>query len=264
MESIKVLIADDEALARKRISTFLSEGNWDVTILEASNGKESVKMMVDKQPDLVFLDIKMTDMTGFDVLKQIPKENIPIVIFVTAFNNFAVNAFEVQAIDFLLKPYKKERFMSAMDRGVHQLELHKKGAFQLKIKELMNYVADENNSSLSASRTYLETIVVKLNKAYSFIPTETILYIKSSAVYAEIFTVNKDKYLHRVSMKELALRLNPTAFLRINRSAIINLKQIKEVISEGLGDFSVVMNDKTSFSVSKSYKNAFLTQIGIK
>lgn len=264
IESIKVLVVDDEALARKRISNFLIEGLWAVTILQASNGKESIKMLIEEKPDLVFLDIKMTDMTGFDVLKQIPKDIIPIVIFVTAFNDFAVNAFEVQAIDFLLKPYKKDRFIAAMERGVQQLELYKREAFQSKIIELMNHMTANNATSFSTPRSYLENIVVKSNRAYSFIPTDTILYIKSSAYYAEIFTVNKGKYLHRISMKELAFRLDPTVLLRINRSAIINLKHIKEVISEGMGDFSVVMNDKSSFGISKSYKTAFLKHVGIK
>ncbi len=261
---IKILIADDEALARKRIVTFLEEVSFPITIYQASNGKQTIEGILKESPDLVFLDIKMTDMTGFEVLHKIPKEQIPVIIFVTAFDSFAVQAFEVQALDFLLKPYKKVRFMEALERGVHQLQLAQKEGFQEKVEHLMKYIAASKNTLVDQQQGYLEKIVMKTNRKYIFVETKTIQYIKASGYYAEIYTIAGDKHLHRISMTELSQKLNPKSFSRVNRSAIVNRNFIKEVISEGLGDFSIVMTDHSPFSLSKTHKNSFLKQMGIK
>ena len=263
LKSIKILVADDEALARKRIVRFLSESAYPITILEASNGKETIVSLMNDLPDLVFLDIKMTDMTSFDVLNKIPTQNIPIIIFVTAFNSFAVKAFEVRAIDFLLKPYKKERFFKALNRGIEQLEMTNKKSFQLKVSELMQDFQTKKWED-KKEPNYLEQIVLKLNKKYYFVKTKDIKYIKSSGYYAEIFTGDKKKHLYRISMTDFLLKLDPEHFSRINRSVIINKKQIKELINEGLGDFSVILKDGNSFAVTKHYKQDFLLKMGIK
>ncbi len=263
LKRIKILVADDEALARKRIVRFLSESVYPIAILEASNGKETIVSLMNDLPDLVFLDIKMTDMTSFDVLNKIPTQNIPIIIFVTAFNSFAVKAFEVRAIDFLLKPYKKERFFKALNRGVEQLEMTNKKSFQLKVSELMQDFQTKKWEDKKAPN-YLEQIVLKLNKKYYFVKTTDINYIKSSGYYAEIFTGDNKKHLYRISMTDFLLKLDPEHFSRINRSVIINKKQIKELINEGFGDFSVVLKDGSSFAVTKHYKQDFLLKMGIK
>ena len=263
LKNIKILVADDEALARKRIVRFLTESDFSITILEASNGKETIVSLSNDFPDLVFLDIKMTDMTGFDVLNKIPTQHIPIIIFVTAFNTYAVKAFEVHAIDFLLKPYKKERFFKALKRGIEQLEMTNRKSFQLKVSELMEDFQLKKWED-KEEPTYLEQIVLKLNKKYYFVKTKDINYIKSSGYYAEIFTADKKKHLYRISMTDLILKLDPEHFSRINRSVIINKKQIKELVNEGLGDFSVILKDGNSFAITKLYKGDFLKKMGIK
>ncbi len=263
LKNIKILVADDEALARKRIVRFLSESDYPITILEASNGKETIISLTNDLPDLVFLDIKMTDMTSFDVLKKIPTQNIPIIIFVTAFNTYAVRAFEVRAIDFLLKPYKKERFLNALHRGIEQLEMSNRRSFQQKVSELMQEV-QLNKWEDKEEINYLEQIVLKVNKKYYFVKTKDIKYIKSSGYYAEIFTNDKKKHLYRISMTDLVLKLDPEIFSRINRSVIINKKQIKELVNEGLGDFSVIVKDGNSFAITKLYKQEFFKKMGIK
>lgn len=261
---IKVLVADDEALARQRIAKFLEEYHMDLEVFQSSTGKETLKQLNKIKPDLLFLDIKMTDMTGFDVLRQIPSGEIPIVIFVTAFDSFAVKAFEVQAIDFLLKPYKKERFLESLERGLKQLELKSRQEFQTKVARLMQFFNEEKIEVEIDKSRYLESIVLKKKKNYFFVKVNEILYIKSSGYYAEIYTQKNVKHIHRISMTHLADQLNPNLFSRVNRSSIVSLDGIKEVVSEGLGDFSLIMKDGTKFTLSKKYKQEFLNKMGIR
>lgn len=261
---IKILIADDEELARKRIESFLKEVTFPVTLFQASNGKQTLEAILSESPELIFLDIKMTDMTGFDVLRQLPKESIPEVIFVTAFDTFAVKAFEVQAIDFLLKPYKKSRFLEALERGIDRVRETKNKGFKEKVDQLMHYIS-KNSPSLGGPETaYLERIVLKSNKKYLFIETHTIQYINASGYYAEIFTEMGERHVYRISMTELSEKLNPMVFSRVNRSAIVNMTFVKEVISEGQGDYSIVMMDRTTFPLSKNQKASFLERMGIR
>lgn len=262
--NIKVLVADDEALARHRIVKFLNERDEALEVYQASNGKETILQLNMIQPDLLFLDIKMTDMTGFEVLSQVPSSEIPIVIFVTAFDSFAVKAFEAQAIDFLLKPYKKERFNESLDRAIRQLELKSRKNFQSKVAELMQFFKEESVQGGSYKTNYLETIVLKKKMKYFFVKVDELIYIKSSGYYAEIFTKKGIKHVHRISITQLCEQLNPASFSRVNRSAIVAMSSIKEVVSEGLGDFSLIMKDGTIFTLSKNYKQELLNKMGIR
>ncbi len=264
MSVIKVLVADDEALARKRITGFLSESDKDLIVSEASNGKETLRILNEDLPDLVFLDIKMTDMTGFDVLKELPEERTPVIIFVTAFNAFAVQAFEVQAIDFLLKPYRKERFFESLERGIRQVQLNDQAELRNKLNGLVALMSGNPEMYDDPSSRYLKQIVLKKKKRYYFVKVEDIKFITSSGYYAEIFTRSDEKHIYRISMTELAANLDPEHFSRINRSTIISRDHVKEVVSEGMGDYSVVTTDGTSFALTKNYRTAFLQKIGIK
>ncbi|GGG22301.1 DNA-binding response regulator [Dokdonia pacifica] len=263
-EHIHILIADDESLARKRVRKFITESTIDCTIIEASSGKEALHVIETYKIDLVFLDIKMTDMSGFEVLQQLPKDKIPIIIFVTAFDAFAVKAFEVQAIDFLLKPYKKDRFYEAFDRGLKQLQLSQQHIFQNKISKLVASIPHLEGYPIIENTSYIETLVLKSKKKYYFLKVSDIKYITSSGYYVEIFTETNERHVHRISMTDLLSKLDPAHYFRVNRSVIIHKKHIQEVISEGAGDYSIVMKDKTSYALSKKYKSDFLNHMGIK
>lgn len=263
-DKIKILVADDEALARQRVLKFLNESDKVFEVYEASNGKETILQISNVNPDILFLDIKMTDMTGFDVLRQLPEEEIPIVIFVTAFDSFAVKAFEVQAIDFLLKPYKKERFKDSLERAITQLELNSRKVFQSKVTKLMEILNDERSNLDPYGSNFVDSLVLKRNKKYYFVRVNEIKHIKSSGYYAEIFTLKGEKHVHRISMSQLMEQLDPQVFSRISRSTIVEMNSIKEIVSEGQGDFSVIMNDGLSFQISKKYKIDFLRKMGIR
>ncbi len=260
-----ILIADDEALARKRIIKLLNDSDYNTDILEASSGKEAIEIIDNENIDLVFLDIKMTDMNGFDILKKINPEKLPIIVFVTAFDNFAVKAFEVKAIDFLLKPYKIERFYEALSRAVSKLnQADLKKIYKSKIAKLLNSFESSDNNPLNTSGNYLEKVVLKIGNKFYFVKTETIKYITSSAYYAEIFTKDNNKHVYRISMSDFIEKLNPSMFLRVNRSTIINMNEIKEIISEGQGDYSIKMNDQSVFSVTNKYRSNFLKSTKIR
>ena len=263
-ENIKIVIADDEALARKRIIKFINESDVDCDIIETSTGRETIKALINESPDLVFLDIQMTDMTGFNVLEQVPSSIIPIIVFVTAFDMFAVKAFEVQAIDFLLKPYKKKRFMDAFQRALMQIEMKEQGFFQNKMLKLIHEFTTHQEGQVNTKKDYMSKVVLKKNKKYYFIKIEEINYIKSSSYYAEIFTKDNKKHIYRISMNDFILKLNPELFIRINRGTIINYHSLKEIVSEGMGDYSLVMNNGTTFSLTKKYREDFLKRTGIK
>ncbi|WP_271766004.1 LytR/AlgR family response regulator transcription factor [Aquimarina algiphila] len=261
---MKIVVVDDEALARKRILKLLEESDVSTQIFEASSGKEAILQINTIQPDLVFLDIQMTDMTGFEVLKKINIDKIPSIIFVTAFDNFAVKAFEVEAIDFLLKPYKKERFLEALHRGIEKIEIEEKKVFKSKINRLIQFLSHEDSNIEKEKDMFLDRIVLKTGKKYRFVKVDEIKFIVSSAYYAEIFTVNDEKHVYRISMSDFIKRLDSEKFIRVNRSTIVCINRINEVISEGMGDYSIIMNDKKTFSVSKNFRNSFLKKMKIK
>lgn len=261
---MKILVADDEVLARKRVLKLLEPLSEGSAIFEASSGKETLALIKTCQPDLVFLDIQMTDMTGFEVIEKIGKDHMPIIIFVTAYDSFAVQAFEVRAIDFLLKPFKKERFEEAYHRATEQIINYVQKDYRSKIASFIDYLQTTPHLLQNDTNTYLDKIVLKIGKKYYFINTTDIKYIISSAYYAEIFTINGEKHIHRISMTDFIKKLSPAMFIRVNRSTILNLNNLKEVVSEGQGDFSIRMKDGEVFSLSKIYKSEFLQKIDIK
>ena len=260
-DCLEILIVDDELLARKRIEKILATADFPLNMHFASSGKEAIAQLSNRDFDIVFLDIQMTDMTGFDVLKKTDHQAHPLIIFVTAFDHFAVRAFEVQALDFLMKPYKKERLLEALNRAVSQLRGEHRAAFRAKLSGLLGYL--EHASGLQEPE-YLEKVVLKLKNRYYFVEVSDIKYITSSAYYAEIFTRDNAKHVYRISMTDFIEKLPPGKFARVNRSTIVNMEDIKEIVSEGAGDFCVVMKDQKSFGVTRIYKKEFLRKVRIK
>ncbi|WP_350285145.1 LytTR family DNA-binding domain-containing protein [uncultured Croceitalea sp.] len=260
---MKTLIVDDERLARRRLSNIL-QSKMHLELFEANSGSDAVKKIESVRPDLVFLDIKMTDFSGFEVLNRIDSSLMPIVVFVTAYDNHALKAFEVEAIDYLLKPYKEERVLSALNRAFKKLEARKKEGDQKNLYDKLNILVEHYETSKNIESAFLEKIVLKVGKKYIFAATKEIKYIISSTYYAELFMINGKKHLYRTSMTALMQKLDSNKFLRLNRSTIIRIEEIKEVVSEGLGDYSVVMGDGQRFNVTKNYKNDFLKQLHLR
>lgn len=257
--TIKALIIDDEFLARKRVANLVSDIKEIELIGECSSGNEAVDSINEKKPDLIFLDIQMQDMTGFDVLKKINPLTRPLTIFITAFDEFALKAFDFFAFDYLLKPFKDERFYQSTTKLVNMLSSNNSSVLDKKISDLLKYIENPNDNF---SDTKSKKLAIKSNGKISFIEKNDIKYIQASGYYAEIFTDQK-KYLLRESLNSLLDQLKSFKFIRIHRSTIINSSLIKEVLYSNYGEIDVKMQDEKLFRISKSHKKEFQKKMGI-
>ena len=254
---MRTLIIDDEILARSRIKNLLLDIPEIELAAECSTGRDAVKKINDLKPQLIFLDINMKDMNGFEVLEQITISPKPVIIFVTAYDNFASRAFDVEAFDFLLKPFKDERFYRTLKRVLHTPQKEADKIFNQRFSALMEHYSRENKVKSPAAR-----LPIKLgNKTYLLPPLE-INYIIASGYYAEIYTAEK-KLVIRESLNNLENILDTNNFIRIHRSTIININQIKEIVHSGYSEIDARMNDDKLLRVSKSNKKQFLKLIGL-
>lgn len=247
------LIIDDEILARKRIASLLNKVDEVSVIGECGNGMEAIDAINNLQPDLVFLDINIRDMDGFQVLEQISSDKKPIVIFVTAHDDFALKAFEYEAFDYLVKPFKEERFFKTLSKVI-DLKKSAQPNFDGDLRKLLE--------NLGKKQSYLQKIPVKLTNTTVLVPVDSINYILASGVYIELFT-NDKKLLYRETLNSLEQQLNPDKFVRVHRSAIVNLEAIKEIVHSDYSEMDVRMKDNHLISVSKGQKKEFLKKLGM-
>ena len=280
VSTIKAIIVDDEFLARKRVSNLLNDIKEIEVIDECSSGKEAINKINTVKPDLLFLDIKITDMTGFEILKEIDQNTMPLVIFITAYDEFALKAFDFSqiihkipeieqlncnlktiffAFDYLLKPFKDERFLQSTKRVIELFQTNKSKGIDRKISNLLKYIENPDQEFLEVRQTKL---AIKANGKISFINKDDIKYILASGYYAEIFTEQK-KYVLRESLNSLFNQLKSFQFERIHRSTIINTSLIKEVLYSNYGEIDVKMQDDKLFRISKTYKKEFQKKMGI-
>ena len=234
----KVIIVDDEAPARSLIKEFLQDYDDLVLLEECNNGVDAVKTINNFKPDLVFLDIQMPGLTGFEVLKRL--DEMPQIIFSTAYDQYALKAFEVHAVDYLLKPFKQERF----DEAIQKLRNNSKG-YLSQIQTLVN--------SLHEQESFLINILVSVRNKLINIPTDQIIQIKAEGNYARLTTVD-GSYLSSFGITKLEEKLNPQQFIRVHRSTIINITCVKEVYTYP-SSYEVVMKNEDVVKVSRSYLN---------
>lgn len=254
---MKALVIDDEELARKRVLHLLQQLP-DVQILgECSNGKNAILDINQMRPDLIFLDINMTDMSGFEVLQKVTISPKPIVIFVTAYDNYALKAFDVDAFDFLLKPFKDERFFRTIEKVRKISTKEADDNFEKRIIELFNLYKKKSKKS-----EVLAKLPIKQGNKTVLIDPVNIMYITASGYYAEIFTENK-KYVLRESLNKLCETLDSNKFVRIHRSSIVNLHHVKEIVHSEFSEIDARMADNFLLHISKSYKKDFLEKVGI-
>lgn len=255
-DRVRVLIADDELLARQRLEDLLSEHEDVEIVSRVDSGVRAVEAIREKQPDLVFLDVQMPGKTGLDVVEAIGAQDMPITIFVTAYDRYALHAFDVAAVDYLLKPFDDERFEQALDRARRTLQLHEVDAVKSRLLALLEETEETSGSD------YLERIAVDMRGRVRVVPVETIDYITASGPYVELH-VGDEKHLIREQMQTLEERLDPGLFLRIHRSTIVRLDLIESLLHGQGGDYAVQLDDGTRLKVSRARRDQLAERLGL-
>ncbi|WP_298794181.1 LytR/AlgR family response regulator transcription factor [uncultured Allomuricauda sp.] len=253
------LIIDDEALARKRVRRLLAEAENVKLLDECSNGESAIQKINALNPDFIFLDIKMKDMTGFDVLKQLDQTKIPLPILISAYDDFAIRAFDFKAFDFLLKPFNKVRFYECLNRVQGHLKILKYRNNAIHFNQIITEI-DSKIERLNVKP--LDKIPVKLGNKTIFVPTNDILYFLASGSYSELYQKDK-KVVLRDSLTNIFRSLDKTKFIRIHRSTIINRDYIIEIQASSYYEIDVIMPKNRKFRVSKSYRNATMQKLGL-
>jgi two-component system LytT family response regulator len=243
---IKVLIVDDEVIARERVHRFLNVERDTEVIGECRNGREAVAAIKKLDPDLVFLDIQMPQMNGFEVLAAIGPENIPAVVFITAYDQYALKAFEVHALDYLLKPFNQERFRQSLNHVRKQLERGRRRGVDDRLLSLLE--------DMRAGPKYAERLVIKATGRVYFLKTEDIDWIEACGNYVNLHT-GDETHLLRETLGHLEGRLDPEKFLRIHRSRLVNIDYIKELSPLFNGDYTVTLHNGMELTLSRTYRD---------
>ncbi|HVN78019.1 MAG TPA: LytTR family DNA-binding domain-containing protein [Terriglobia bacterium] len=250
---IRTLIVDDESLAREKIRNFLLRDPQIEVIGECANGPDAIVAIQQSTPDLLMLDIQMPQMDGFSVLEAVSDGILPHVIFVTAYDQYALRAFEFHALDYLLKPFDWERFEQTLQRAKDQVFKERSSQFNQGIQTLLEQLKERPR--------YLDRLVIKSTGRVSLLKTDEIDWIEAEGNYARLH-VGKESYLLRETISSLDSQLDPKTFLRIHRSTIVNLNRIKELQSWFHGEFQVILRDGTQLLLSRSYREKLEKALG--
>jgi len=251
---IKVLIADDEPLARELIAELLKDFNGYKIIGECSNGREAIQAIRNKLPDLIFLDVQMPQMDGLSVIDNIQSSHFPAIIFVTAYDQYAIRAFDFHAVDYLLKPFSKERFQKALQHAEERIlnTLPVQNA-QLQISSLVE--------SYQNKPPQLKRMFLKDRGKIILVEPETIDWIEADDKYVRLHIGDKS-YLTRQTLNALEAELDSRIFSRIHRSNIVNLIRVSEMHPLFNGEYILILSDGTKLTLSRNYRNRFFEQFG--
>lgn len=247
---LRTLMIDDEPLAREGVRMLIGSDPEISIVGEVDNGRDAVSAIIEHHPDLVFLDVQMPEQDGLTVLRQIPKDRLPIVVFVTAFDRYAIDAFEAHAIDYLLKPVEADRFAVTMARVKSRFRERELSGITDRLLALMR----DTDSLVGGSKTYIERVPVPFAGKVQIVPVATIDWVEAEDDYVRLH-VGKLSHLIRKTLSAFEAELDPRHFIRIHRSHIINASRIKELRPQGQGEYSVVLSDGTELKLSKTYKD---------
>jgi two-component system LytT family response regulator len=247
MEKIRALIADDEALARRRLRQFIAEVPDIEVVGECEDGRRAVALVKSLAPDLLFLDVQMPLLDGFGVIREVGAGSVPAVVFVTAFDQFALRAFEAHALDYLLKPFGRERFMQAVGRARRQI-----GDANVRAR------LDALVGGLSERPRYATRLAVKARGRTVVLLTDEIDWVGAADNYLELHA-GASSYVVRETMSQLQSKLDPQKFVRIHRSTLVNVGRIKELHPLFAGDQAVVLHDGTKLQVSRTHRQKLMS-----
>ena len=250
---IRALIADDESLARKFIRRILKQDHEVEIVGECSNGKETVATIQKQRPDVVFLDIQMPEMDGFKVLETLGLEHLPEIVFTTAYESYAIRAFELHAVDYLLKPFDQVRFKAAVKHVKERVHSQHLEDGRLQIGALLK--------SIKAQPAHLDRIIIKADGRIRFLNTREIDWIEADDKYVHLHTREGSRMV-RQTLGAMEAQLDPAKFLRIHRSAIVNIERIKELQPLFNGEHSLLLDNGTKLTLSRSYRDKLFERLG--
>ncbi|HEU4388532.1 MAG TPA: LytTR family DNA-binding domain-containing protein [Blastocatellia bacterium] len=250
---IRALIVDDEPLGREVIREMLSGDPEVEVVAECASGPEAIEAVRCHDADLLFLDVQMPEMSGFQVLEALGPERAPLVIFVTAYDQYAVRAFEVYALDYVLKPFDHERLERALRRAKEQIRKERDSNLSQRIVALLEDVKSRPK--------YLERLVVKTGGRVFFLKTEEVDWIEAEDNYVRMHT-GKESHLFRETIRGLEAQLDPGRFVRIHRSALVNIDRVKELQPWFHGEYRVILKDGTELTLSRRYKQRLEEVLG--
>ena len=250
---VRVLIADDEPLARERLRTLLGHEEWLELVAECPTGTDAIDAIGRLEPDLVFLDVQMPGASGFEVIEAVGAARMPLVVFVTAFDHYALRAFDVHALDYLLKPFDRQRFHEALIRARQTLERPSNGDLERRLLELVQ--------DLKPTPQRLERFVIKSGGRVFFVRAGEIDWIEAAGNYVKLH-VGNDAHLFRETMNAIEAQLDSDTFFRIHRSHIVNIERVKELQPWFNGEYVVFLRNGTRLTLSRSYRDKLQERLG--
>ncbi|MDG1204441.1 MAG: LytTR family DNA-binding domain-containing protein [Pseudomonadales bacterium] len=261
MDPLRVIIVDDESLARRGLRLRLESIEHIEILAECGNGLEAINKIAELEPDLIFLDIQMPKMNGFDVVSNLQQDNLPLIIFVTAFDAYAVEAFDIHAVDYLLKPIEPERLEAAIERARSQLMSKRAETEKESLLEIIIGLTGKSETSVtqllkdhSGVKSYPDKIAIKDAGETTLVLTKEIDWVDAAGDYMCIHA-NDITHVMRITMKQLEDKLDPTIFQRVHRSTIVNLDRVSKVCSHMNGEFYLQLINGSSVKMSRSYKD---------
>ena len=259
-DGLKAIIVDDEDLARQGLAMRLQGFSNLEVVSEARNAKEALEAITIHEPDIVFLDIQMPGMTGLELLSEIQVDVMPMIVFVTAFDTFAVEAFRVHAIDYLLKPVEIDRLSEALAKAASQKRVISLSQEKQKLLDLASSLSGKSRSAIgelihsSVGTVYSDRLAIKDGSTTTFVPVRDIDWIDAAGDYMCVH-VSDETHIMRTTMRELESILNPAIFQRVHRSTIVNLEKVMKVSSHINGEYYLTLTCGSSLKMSRSYKD---------
>jgi len=252
---IRTLVVDDEPLAREGIVTMLALDSEVEVIGTCADGHSAVNAIRAQKPDLVFLDIQMPKRDGFEVLAELKREERPMVIFITAYDKYAIRAFELSAIDYLLKPFRDARFLAALAKAKKEIRQARSNDLGQKVEQLLGYMqemAAAKSPAVPAAKQTDSTdrVVLKTGSDILFLRTTDIIWVESQADFIKVHTTGA-ALLVRETLQSLEDRLDAAKFLRVHRSTLVNIEHVRKVTPALYGDYSILMSDNTKLRLSR-------------
>ncbi len=256
--ALRLLVADDEPMARQRVRRILEAETETVIVGEASDGSEAVQLIRQHDPDVVFLDIRMPRMNGFEVIERIGPGRMPLVVFITAYDDHAVDAFEVNAVDYVLKPFDPNRLRAALGRARSRLSEENDAERGRRVSALLRDLEERAAGGTPADRP--DRIAVKSRGRISFVRVEDIDWVEAAGNYVRLH-VGDDTRLIRQTLTAIEERLDPNRFVRIHRSHLVNLDRVVEMRHWSSGEYVVELRDGTELKLSRTYRDRILERL---